>query len=84
MSNFFDLNLPIGTRVQLKHDEERYPYFIAEAGTTGVVTLCDDTLLTVRADVPLENAEEWNNEIHFFEDFYMGGETLSTLLTIIK
>lgn len=59
-----------GTRVRLLHAEERYPHFIAPQGATG--TVVDRGMnLAVRLDETVEGAEEWENEVHWFdlEDF---------------
>ena len=57
-----------GTRVRLLHDEDRYPHFIAPRGATGVVV---DTgapeVFAVRLDHHLHGAEEWDNEVHWYD-----------------
>lgn len=61
-------NLPaIGARVRLVHDVDRYPHFMAIAGSEGVVvhrpggdpsgTFC------VRMDEEIAGAEDWENQI---------------------
>lgn len=65
-----DREIPAGTRVVLTQDVERYPHFIAPAGSTGtVVDLGDDTIFAVRLDEHLPGAEEWHNEVHWSSDW---------------
>jgi hypothetical protein len=56
----------VGARVRLRHDEDRYPHFVARAGSLGTVTESGDDLVAVRLDEPLEGAEEWSNEVHWY------------------
>lgn len=56
----------VGERVRLKNDVERYPHFIARAGSVGTVTESDEELVSVRLDLPLVGAEEWENEVHWY------------------
>jgi len=60
---------PAGARVELVVDVDRYPHFVAPAGATGVVVDLDDPqiILAVRLDEPLVGAEEWSNEVHWFD-----------------
>lgn len=53
----------VGTRVALAHDVERFPHFIAPAGSTGTVidTSCGN--VCVRMDDTISGAEDWANEI---------------------
>jgi hypothetical protein len=57
-----------GTCVRLKRDVERFPHFIARAGTTGQIVEMSESLIAVSMDEPLEGAEEWENEIHWYPD----------------
>lgn len=57
--------LPVGTRVRLIRDVERFPYFTAKAGATGVVTTNAPEFFSVKLDVELAGAEDWDNEIHW-------------------
>lgn len=60
---------PVGSRVELTHDVERYPHFVAAAGSTGtVVDIGDPNIYAVRLDEPLAGAEEWSNEVHWILD----------------
>lgn len=59
----------VGTKVRLKRNVERYPHFIAKKGSTGVVTSSDEDNLWVKMDEHLDGAEEWDNEIQWFDDF---------------
>ena len=65
----------VGDRVRLRHDVDRYPHFVADAGSTGVVVEVVEAslpvqghFLAVRMDEPLPGAREWDNEIHWDED----------------
>lgn len=69
------MNLPqIGTKVCLARDVDRYPYFVAKAGSTGtVISVSADSeaflspRLVVRMDEPITGAEEWDNEVHWYD-----------------
>lgn len=54
---------PLGTRVRLTQDTERYPFFIARKGMVGVVTQNDADGFCVRLDEHLPGCEEWDNEV---------------------
>jgi hypothetical protein len=57
---------PVGSRVRLVHDVERYPHFIARAGSVGtVVDIGDPQIFAVRLDEFLPGAEGWGNEVHW-------------------
>jgi hypothetical protein len=58
----------VGTKVRLRHDVDRYPHFIAPKGATGTVTKVDDEVLIVSMDQPISGAEDWDNEVHWFDD----------------
>lgn len=59
---------PVETRVRLTHDVDRFPHFIAPKGATGVVIdTGDPTIFAVRLDAPLAGAEDWDNELHWFD-----------------
>lgn len=58
----------IGARVRLKFDVERYPHFIAKAGSTGIVVCADPDSYSVRLTEPLPGAEEWNNQVIWTAD----------------
>lgn len=75
--NLTDLNklrteLPVGTRVRVICDIERYPDFIAKVGMTGTVNVNnagiseDSPVFSVKIDQPLENCEEWDNCIEWY------------------
>ncbi len=57
--------LAAGDKVRLRHSVDRYPHFIAEAGSTGRVVEVDE-LVRVRMDAYLPGAETWENEIHWY------------------
>ena len=71
-----DPTLPLfeeGERVELLADVERFPHFIAKAGSTGTVTQSEPDHLTVKMHLPLPGAEEWENEIVWTgDDAYHG------------
>jgi hypothetical protein len=52
--------------VRLAHDIERYPHFIAPRGALGTLVATDDATIAVRLDEPLEGAEDWDNEVHWY------------------
>jgi hypothetical protein len=55
--------LPEGSRVRLTADAERFPHFIARAGSTGVVNHNPGDGIAVKLDRYLPGAEEWDNEV---------------------
>lgn len=65
-----------GTRVVLRHDVDRYPFFIAPKGTTGIVTHAEERLITVQLDAVIRGTEDWDFEVmwqdepveHFWRD----------------
>ena len=58
-----------GERVELKHDVDRRPHFVAEAGEQGTVSYTHDDAhggtIAVRMDTHIDGAEEWNNEVQW-------------------
>lgn len=54
---------PVGARVRLTEDAERFPHFIADKGAVGTVTMDDDHLYAVKMDEHLDGCEEWDNEV---------------------
>lgn len=61
---------PVGTRVTLTQEIDRYPHFRLPPGMTGVVSLSDEGGIWVKMDVYIEGAEDWDNEIQWSEDLY--------------
>lgn len=60
---------PVGTRVRLTQDVDRYPHFIAPAGAIGTVVFSDDDgYLSIHMDETIPGAEEWGNEVQFLAD----------------
>lgn len=60
----FDPLPPVGARVRLKQDVERYPFFICSAGSLGTVDEVPKDkgdVFGVRMDDDLEGCEEWDN-----------------------
>lgn len=55
-----------GARVRLTRDVERYPFFIAEKGRTGVVVEATSGAVSVFMDKHLPGAEAWNNEVCWY------------------
>lgn len=53
----------VGARVRLKCNVERFPHFIAKAGSEGIVTSADPEDYSVRLDEPLSGAKEWDNQV---------------------
>jgi hypothetical protein len=59
-----DARPAIGARVRLAHDLDRFPHFLAPAGSLGtVVDIGDPGVYAVRLDETLPGAEEWDNAI---------------------
>lgn len=57
---------PIGSRVRLRHDVDRFPHFVAPAGALGtVVDPPEPDGTAVRLDEIVEGADDWDNEIHW-------------------
>ena len=58
-----------GERVELRHDVDRYPHFVADAGEHGTVSYTHEDAhggtIAVRMDNPINGAEEWNNEVQW-------------------
>jgi superfamily I DNA and RNA helicase len=60
----------VGDKVVLARDVERFPSFIAKAGMTGTISRVEDNGdLAARMDETIAGCEEWNNEIHWWEEF---------------
>lgn len=59
----------IGDRFVLTRDVDRYPHFVAPAGTKGTVVEVSSDAVTLRMDDLIRGAEEWENEIVWSEDF---------------
>lgn len=59
-----------GTRVRLRRDVDRYPHFVAPQGAEGTVTKNGDDFLAVKLDEPLDGAEEWDNEVQWYEGMF--------------
>lgn len=61
---------PVGTRVRLKNDVERYPHFVAKKGALGTVVVQegdDPGYFRVRMDDDLgPGGKEWRNEVHWY------------------
>lgn len=53
--------------MRLTHDAERFPHFIARAGAVGtVVEIDNEGIFAVHFDEPIEGAETWSNEVHWY------------------
>lgn len=59
-----------GTRVRLKRDVDRYPHFVAPEGAEGTVTKNWDDLIAVKLDEDLDGADEWDNEVQWYDGMY--------------
>ncbi len=74
---------PVGSRVVLARDVERFPHFVAPAGASGTVTVNDVTppsaelLLCVRLDEPLQGAEEWRNEVAWYGGMHPAADLIA-------
>ncbi len=58
-----------GDRVRLRRDVERYPFFVARKGMTGVITVVEPNTIIVKLDDPLCGAQDWNNSVYWEKDF---------------
>ena len=71
----------VGERVRLKVDVDRYPFFVAPAGALGTVIASPDPqsiVFAVRLDVPVQGAEDWENEVHWLDgDAELNGLTVA-------
>lgn len=65
------MSIEEGQRVRLAREIERYPHYVAPAGAEGTVTKNDKDLIAVRLDDQLEGAEEWDNEVQWYEGMYV-------------
>ena len=59
---------PVGARVVTLEPIDRFPHFMVGAGRTGTVSVSDDHTLAVKMDDPIAGAEEWDNEIVWYEN----------------
>lgn len=57
-----------GQRVLAVCQIDRYPHFCESDGVTGVVSISNDDLITVRFDHDVPNAAEWDNCVTYVED----------------
>ncbi len=70
-----DLEMRVGSRIQLMRDVERFPHFIARKGARGTIVSFDKHGASARMDDKLESCEEWGNCILWecndetFDDF---------------
>lgn len=58
----------VGERFALIRDVDRYPHFIAAAGSKGTIVEDSAEAVSLRLDDPLAGAEEWDNEIVWTEE----------------
>lgn len=63
-----------GMRVQFTTDVDRYPHFVVAEGSTGTVTALDDEMAAVKLDEKIEGAEEWENEVQWYEGMLEEGD----------
>lgn len=61
------LAFPVGARVVLAGTIDRFPHFMVKAGATGVVTVSDERTIAVKMDDHVKGAEEWDNEIVWYD-----------------
>jgi len=61
-----------GTLVRLTRDVDRFPDFLAPAGTTGVVVRVDSDAIAVRLFMWQPGAEEWGNEVEWYRNSMLG------------
>lgn len=62
------LGPPVGLRVELVRDVDRYPDFQVAKGAQGTIVYADPDFIRVRMDETIEGADPWDNEVHWFED----------------
>jgi hypothetical protein len=58
----------VGQRYRLTREVDRFPSFIAPAGSTGTIIAVDQHLIALRLDAPLAGAEDWDNAVHWYDD----------------
>jgi hypothetical protein len=58
----------VGDKVRLRLDVDRFPHFIARSGMTGVVSVSTENELAVKMDEPLNGAEEWDNQVWWYDN----------------
>lgn len=56
----------VGMRYRLRRDVDRFPHFIAPAGSTGTLDELNDGEIWLRLDEPLAGAEEWANRLEWY------------------
>ncbi len=54
-----------GKRYRLRHDVERFPFFIAAKGLVGTIDEINDQAVYLKLDAPLDGLEEWDNCIQW-------------------
>lgn len=57
-----------GQRYRLARDVERYPHFVAPEGTEVTVVEVSGEEVRAQAHTELSGADEWDNEIHWYDD----------------
>jgi hypothetical protein len=62
------IEVKVGQRVRLRMDVDRFPHFVATAGMTGTVTICDGEQVAVRLDEALAGCEDLENQIYWCEN----------------
>lgn len=62
------VDLKVGQRVRLRMDVDRFPHFVAKAGMTGTVTICDGVHVAVRLDESLAGCEDWENQVYWSDN----------------
>jgi len=69
-----NMNPPeVGKRVRLKHRVDRFPEFSVPVGATGTINEVSDALVSVKLDVPVDGAEDFDNCLHFYDATTYGG-----------
>lgn len=58
----------VGYRFMLRHDVDRFPDFVARQGMTGTVTeIQSDGSIGAKIDRQICGAEQWDNELWWYE-----------------
>ncbi len=62
------MNRPeVGSRVRLKNRVDRFPEFSAPEGATGTINEVTDGMISVKLDVAVQGAEDFDNCLHFYD-----------------
>lgn len=57
----------VGKRVRLRNRVDRFPEFSVPAGVTGTIKEVTEGLVSVKLDIPVSGAEDFDNCLHFYD-----------------